>query len=86
LIIGHNREDFWEILESIIGKFSSIIDAGLFPAPKKWSGHTRLKVVWNNPVVGEDLCECEVRNPHDTDTVADKDIINGNLTVVVHIP
>jgi len=29
LLLGHNREDFWEILESMIGKFSSIIDAGL---------------------------------------------------------
>jgi len=28
-MLGHNREDFWEIPESIIGKFSSIIDAGL---------------------------------------------------------
>jgi len=25
LILGHNREDFWEIPESIIGKFLSII-------------------------------------------------------------
>jgi len=28
-MLGHNREDFWEIPESIIGKFSSIIDAVL---------------------------------------------------------
>jgi len=28
-MLGHNREDFWEIPESIIGKFSSIIDVGL---------------------------------------------------------
>jgi len=31
LRLGHyNREDFWEIPESIIGKFSSIIDADLY--------------------------------------------------------
>jgi len=29
MILGYNREDFWEIPESIMGKFSSIIDAGL---------------------------------------------------------
>jgi len=29
LILGHNREDFWEIPESIMGKFSNIIDTGL---------------------------------------------------------
>jgi len=29
LILGHNREDFWEIPESILGKFLSIIDTGL---------------------------------------------------------
>jgi len=28
-MLGHNREDFWEIPESIMGKFSSIIDTGL---------------------------------------------------------
>jgi len=28
-ILGHNREDFWEIPEHILGKFLSIIDAGL---------------------------------------------------------
>jgi len=39
-MFGHNREDFWEIPESIIGKFSaSIIGAGLatfsYPAKPK---------------------------------------------------
>jgi len=29
LILGHNGEDFWEIPESIMGKFLSIIDADL---------------------------------------------------------
>jgi len=29
VILGHNREDFWEIPESISGKFSSIIEAGI---------------------------------------------------------
>ena len=29
MILGHNREEFWEIPESILGKISSIIDAGL---------------------------------------------------------
>jgi len=28
-MFGHNREDFWEIPESKIAKFSSIIDVGL---------------------------------------------------------
>jgi len=27
------------------------------------------KVVWDNPVVEDLLCECEVGNPHDTHTV-----------------
>jgi len=35
LILGHNREDFWEVPESIIGKFLSIIDAGLLPASSR---------------------------------------------------
>jgi len=48
-------------------------------------GYHKKKVVWNNPVVREDLCECEVRNPHNTHAIAVK-IINGNLTVVGHIP
>jgi len=30
IIDSHNREDFWEIPESIIGKFLSIIDTGLY--------------------------------------------------------
>jgi len=29
MVLGHNREDFWEIPESILAKFSSIIDAAL---------------------------------------------------------
>ena len=38
-------------------------------------------------VIGEDLlCECEVRNPHDTHAVAVKKVIGGNLTTVGHIP
>ena len=46
----------------------------------------KYKLIWNNPVVGEDLlCECEVGNPHDTHTVAVKKVIDGNLTVVGHI-
>ena len=45
------------------------------------------KLIWNNPVVGEDLlCEREVGNPHDTHAVAVKKVIDGNLTVVGHIP
>jgi len=28
-MLGHNKEDFWEISESTIGKFSNIIDVGL---------------------------------------------------------
>jgi len=33
MIPGLNREDFWEISESIIGKFSNIIDTGLVLIP-----------------------------------------------------
>jgi len=29
-MLGHNREDFWEIPENLIGKILSAIDAGLF--------------------------------------------------------
>ena len=36
-------------------------------------------VVWDNPVVGEDLlCESEVGNPHDIHTVAVKKVTDGN--------
>jgi len=51
-------------------------------------GYHKYKVVWDNPVVGEDLCECEVRNLHDTHTIAVNKVVNGNLTVVAigHIP
>ena len=50
-------------------------------------GYHKYKLIWNNPVVGEDLlCEHEVRNPHDMHTVAVKKVIDGNLTVVGHIP
>ena len=46
-------------------------------------GYHEYKLIWNNPVVGENLlCEHEVRNPHDTHTVAVKKVIDGNLTVV----
>ena len=46
----------------------------------------KYKLIWNNPVVGEDLlCECEVGNPHDTHAVAVKKVIDGNLTMVGHI-
>ena len=45
------------------------------------------KLIWNNPVVGEDLlCNRDVGNPHDTHIVAVKKVIDGNLTVVGHIP
>jgi len=45
------------------------------------------KVVWDNPVVREDLlCKCKVGNPHDMHAVTVKKVINGNLTVVGHIP
>ena len=50
-------------------------------------GYHKYKLIWNNPVVGEDLlCECEVGNPHDTHAVAVKKVIDGNLTMVGHIP
>jgi len=28
-MLGHNRKDFWEIPESILGKFLRIIDTGI---------------------------------------------------------
>ena len=40
------------------------------------------KLVWDNPVVGENLlCEREIGNHHDTYAVAVKKIIDGNLTM-----
>jgi len=44
------------------------------------------KVVWDNPVVEDLLCECEVGNPHNTHAVRVKKVIYSNLTVVGHIP
>ena len=32
------------------------------------------------------LCNRDIGNPHDTHTVAVKKVIDGNLTVVGHIP
>ena len=50
-------------------------------------GYHEYKLIWNNPVVEEDLlCECEVGNPHDTHAVAVKKVIDGNLNIVRHIP
>ena len=50
-------------------------------------GYHEYKVVWDNPVVGENLlCEREIGNPHNTHAVAVKKVIDGNLTVVGHIP
>ena len=38
-------------------------------------GYHEYKLIWNNPVVGEDLlCECKVGNPHDTHAVAVKKV------------
>ena len=49
-------------------------------------GYHEYKLIWNNPVVGEDLlCECEVGNPRNTYVVAVKKVIDGNLTMVGHI-
>ena len=49
-------------------------------------GYHEYKLIWDNPVVGEDLlCEREVGNPHDTRAVAVKKVTDGNLTVVGHI-
>ena len=45
------------------------------------------QAVWHNPFVGEDLlCVHEVGNRHNTHAVAVKKVIDGNLTVVGHIP
>ena len=50
-------------------------------------GYHEYKVIWDNPVVGEDLlCEREIGNSYDTHAVAVKKVIDGNLTVVGHIP
>ena len=50
-------------------------------------GYHEYKLIWNDPVVGECLlCEREVGNPHDTHAVAVKKVIDGNLTVVGHVP
>ena len=40
-------------------------------------GYHEYKLIWNNPVAGEDLllCEREIGNPHDTHTVAVKKVI-----------
>ena len=50
-------------------------------------GYHEYKVAWDNLVHGENLvCEREVGNHHDTHAVAIKKVIDGNLTVVGHIP
>jgi len=47
LILGHNRKDFWEISESIISKFSSIIDAGLILFNNMNLGRKLNHAIWN---------------------------------------
>ena len=50
-------------------------------------GYHEYKFVWDNPFVGEDLlCEWEVGNSHNTHAVVVKKVIDGNLTVVGHVP
>ena len=50
-------------------------------------GYHKQKVAWDKPVHGENLvCGHGVGNHHDTHAVAVKKAINGNLTVVGHIP
>ena len=60
--------------------------AYVFSVESMICGYHEYKIVWDNPVVGENLlCEREVGNHHNTHAVAVK-IIDSNLTVVGHIP
>ena len=55
--------------------------AYVFSVESMVRGYHECKLVWDNPVVGENLlCEREVGNHHDTHAVAVKKIIDGNLT------
>ena len=50
-------------------------------------GYHEYNVVWDNPVIGENLlCKREVGNPHDMHAVAVKKVIDGSLTVMGHVP
>ena len=50
-------------------------------------GYHKYKSVWDNPFIGEDLlCEREVGNHYDMHAVAVKKVVDGNLTVVGHVP
>ena len=50
-------------------------------------GYHEYILIWNNPIVGEELdCECELGNSHDPYAVAVKKIIGGEAKVVGHVP
>ena len=63
------------------------ITLNAFSIEPKIRGHHEYKFVWDNPFVAKDLlCEQEVANPHHMHAVAVKKVIDGNLTVVEHVP
>ena len=74
-------------------QYSKLVYSPMFSSPKSRI-HRFAKVLpcqnfvlYGNPFVGEDLlCEQEVGNPYDTHTVVVKKAIDGNLTVVGHVP
>ena len=59
---------------------SFVIDAAI-------RGYHIYKEIWSNPVHEERLvCECKIGNSHDPLSVVMKKLIEGNSTVVGHIP
>ena len=50
-------------------------------------GYHKYKKVWDDPVDGEELeCKREIRNSHDTHTVAVRRMIDGEEKTVGHVP
>ena len=50
-------------------------------------GYHKNKIVWLNPVIEEELsCKREIGNAHDTHAVAVRNIIDGDIKTVGHVP
>ena len=50
-------------------------------------GYHENKIVWLNPVIKEELsCKWEMGNTHDTRAVAVRNIIDGDIKTVGHVP
>ena len=50
-------------------------------------GYHENKIAWLNPVIEEELsCKQEIGNAHDTHAVAVRNIIDGDIKTVGHVP